>query len=163
MSSAFFQHRLQFCYGQEKQLVYVPAFSKTNKVSIGFKSCPPRKDAYVGGFTKIFWFISQTWTKFLLKSSTLGGTTSSLTRPQNNNWKWKNNYAVRAARTLANFPTVLSRITWKQCESTREIVYFLFSIPCWYYHIIICKYCKGERERLMQKQMVHDVRIFILM
>ena len=47
---------------------------------------------------------------FLLKSSTLGGTTSSLTRPQNNNWKWKNNHAVRAARTLANFPTVLSRI-----------------------------------------------------
>lgn len=111
MSSACFQHRLQFCYGQEKQLVYVPAFSKTNKVSIGFKSCSPRNDAYVGGFTKIFWFISQTWTMFLLKSSTLGGTTSSLTRPQNNNWKWKNNHAVRAARTLANFPTLLSRIT----------------------------------------------------
>ena len=27
---------------------------------IGFKSCSPRNDAYVGGSTKIFWLLSQT-------------------------------------------------------------------------------------------------------
>ena len=34
VSPAFFQLRLEFCYGQEKQLVFVQAFSKINKVSI---------------------------------------------------------------------------------------------------------------------------------
>ena len=32
-SPAFFQLLLEFCYGQEKQLVFVQAFSKINKVS----------------------------------------------------------------------------------------------------------------------------------
>ena len=39
MSPAFFQLRLEFCYGQEKQLVFVQAFSKINKVSIDYFLC----------------------------------------------------------------------------------------------------------------------------
>ena len=39
MSPTFFQLRLEFCYGQEKQLVFVQAFSKINKVSIDYFLC----------------------------------------------------------------------------------------------------------------------------